>query len=97
MSQEAKNPIFRRRKGYPEIADRYDTLKIQLVLTTASNLLECGPDAIKTSVDDAYSTFERGGVMTHLRNITRPTMSPLLDVVSENEKDRAACGMATFG
>ena len=30
--------------------------------------------------------------MTHIRKILRPTMSSLLDVVSENEKARAASG-----
>ena len=61
----------------------------------AMKLLECGPGALETSTYDAFSTFEWGGTggMTHLHIILRSTMSPRLDVVAENEKARAACGM----
>ena len=47
-------------KGSRGIVDGYATLKLQISLMMAMRLLGRGPVALKTSIDDAFGTFEWG-------------------------------------
>ena len=92
-----EKPIFRRSKRAAGVTGRYATLELQLAHMIARKLMESGPGALKTSIDDAFITFERGGSggMTHIRNILRSPMSPRLEVAAENAKARAPVGGGT--
>ena len=56
-----KNRYFADAKGSPGIVERCATLELNLFLKMAWEILGRGPDALKTSVDGAFSTFEWGG------------------------------------
>ena len=80
---DTKKPISRRSKGSPKIVDRYATLKLHLVLMIARRLLECGPDAVKTSIDGAF-VHSSGG----WRGGAPPQHSTADDVAASGRRSR---------
>ena len=84
-ADERRRRFFADANAYPEIVERYVTLKIEMVLMLAREI-------IPASVDNSFIAWEWGaGGVTRLHSVLWAASSPRMDVVAEDEKARGAC------